>query len=87
MISAVRLETEGSMFTPDDRVAAVAPAAEAVEAAHRNRLKPSYSQHPHQATMPTEENKEFDDELVDYEEDEETTTDATKAAEGKDAKK
>jgi len=40
------------------------------------------------ATMPGEENKEFDDELVDYEEEEETTTDASKAAaEGKDAKK
>ncbi|KAL4169740.1 WD40 repeat-like protein [Phytophthora ramorum] len=38
--------------------------------------------------MPGEENKEFDDELVDYEEEEETTTDASKdAAEGKDAKK
>ncbi|RLN87057.1 hypothetical protein BBJ28_00017374 [Nothophytophthora sp. Chile5] len=74
MTSAVRLETEGSTFDPDDRVAAVAPAAEAIGA-------------PHRATMPTDENKEFDDELVDYEEDEETTTDATKAAEGKDAKK
>ncbi|KUF95057.1 F-actin-capping protein subunit alpha-2 [Phytophthora nicotianae] len=38
--------------------------------------------------MPGEENKEFDDELVDYEEEEETSTDASKAAaEGKDAKK
>lgn len=37
--------------------------------------------------MPGEENKEFDDELVDYEEEEETTTDASKATEGKDAKK
>lgn len=38
--------------------------------------------------MPGEENKEFDDELVDYEEEEETTTaDAAKGAEGKDAKK
>lgn len=38
--------------------------------------------------MPGEENKEFDDELVDYEEEEETTNDAAaKGAEGKDAKK
>ena len=38
--------------------------------------------------MPGEEtHKEFDDDLVDYEEEDETTTDASKAAEGKDAKK
>lgn len=40
--------------------------------------------------MPGDENKEFDDELVDYEEEEETTTTdaaAAKTAEGKDAKK
>jgi hypothetical protein len=38
--------------------------------------------------MTAEENKEFDEELVDYEEEEETTNDeAAKGAEGKDAKK
>ena len=38
--------------------------------------------------MPGEEtHKEFDDDLVHYEEEDETTTDASKAAEGKDAKK
>lgn len=40
------------------------------------------------ATMTAEENKEFDEELVDYEEEEETNNDeAAKGAEGKDAKK
>lgn len=37
--------------------------------------------------MTAEENKEFDEELVDYEEEEETTNDVTKGAEGKDTKK
>ncbi|KAG7387207.1 Spliceosome RNA helicase ddx39b [Phytophthora pseudosyringae] len=54
----------------------------------RSRTNPSFLTPDQQATMPGEENKEFDDELVDYEEEEETTTDASKAAaEGKDAKK
>lgn len=37
--------------------------------------------------MATEENKEFDEELVDYEEEEETTTNDAKSAEAKDTKK
>lgn len=45
------------------------------------------SRSPQQSTMATEENKEFDEELVDYEEEEETTTNDAKSAEAKDTKK
>lgn len=37
--------------------------------------------------MTAEENKEFDEDLVDYEEEEETNNDANKGTEGKDTKK